>query len=175
MSTQDWRTYLVFCIDQLGRSVFSPQDPLRNKFYLRNAADFSLDEQSRSNFETHTRKVFETGLPSPTFCWSARYDENTVRHYTADIMPVTGDIAIVLLYRDGLKGVDLTETEKSILQLLAHDQSNADIATELSVAESTVRTHVSNLKTKLKVGGRVRLGIEAYRLGLVKIDDWKNS
>lgn len=168
MPTEDWKTYLVFCVDQDGRSIFSPQDPNRTKFYLKRAADFSDDDQSRAQFESNLSYVFETGRPSKSFNWSARYDDETVRHYSVDLMPINEHLAMVLLYRDELREMDLTETEISVLQLLANDKTNSAIASELAVAESTVRTHVANLRSKLGVDGRVRLGIEAYRLGLVE-------
>jgi DNA-binding NarL/FixJ family response regulator len=60
----------------------------------------------------------------------------------------------------------LTGREGEVLSLLAHGWSNRRIAGKLSIAEVTVRTHVSHVLDKLGVSNRVEAALHALRLGL---------
>lgn len=61
----------------------------------------------------------------------------------------------------------LTERENEVLRLLAQGQSNKQIARNLHIAEKTVKTHVSNILSKLGVQSRTQATLYAVRIGLV--------
>ena len=65
----------------------------------------------------------------------------------------------------------LTEREVEILQLLAQGLENHEIAEQLGLSDATVRSHVSNILSKLHLANRVQATLFALRSGLTSLDD----
>ncbi|MGX4686517.1 response regulator [Vagococcus sp. JNUCC 83] len=63
---------------------------------------------------------------------------------------------------------DLTNREKEILLLISEGKSNQEIADELFITLKTVKTHVSNILSKLDVDDRTQAAIYAFKHGIVK-------
>ncbi|HIX69810.1 MULTISPECIES: response regulator transcription factor [Enterococcus] len=63
---------------------------------------------------------------------------------------------------------DLTNRELEILMLIAQGMSNQEIADELYITLKTVKTHVSNILSKLEVEDRTQAAIYAFKHGLMK-------
>jgi DNA-binding NarL/FixJ family response regulator len=62
---------------------------------------------------------------------------------------------------------ELTPRETEVLRLLARGLANKEIARDLSIGEKTVKTHVSNILSKLGVLSRTQAALYAVRTGLV--------
>ncbi len=65
----------------------------------------------------------------------------------------------------------LTEREMDVLRLIARGHSNREIAEALIISEKTVKTHVSNILSKLHLADRTQAAIYALRQRLVPMDD----
>ncbi len=66
-------------------------------------------------------------------------------------------------------GPDLTRRERSVLQRLAHGESNRAIAAELGISENTVKNHVRSILEKLQASSRSEAVVVALRLDLVSL------
>jgi len=65
---------------------------------------------------------------------------------------------------------DVTERELEVINLVAQGRSNQEIAKELVISEKTVKTHISNILSKLQLEGRTQLAIYAIKKGLADPD-----
>lgn len=63
---------------------------------------------------------------------------------------------------------DLTNRENEILLLISEGRSNQEIADALFITLKTVKTHVSNILSKLDVEDRTQAAIYAFKHGIVK-------
>ena len=63
----------------------------------------------------------------------------------------------------------LSERELEVLSLIATGAGNKGIAEDLSISESTVKTHVANIFQKLDVSGRTDAVTKAIREGIIKV------
>jgi NarL family two-component system response regulator LiaR len=62
----------------------------------------------------------------------------------------------------------LTAREMEVLQLIADGNTNQEIADKLYITVKTVKTHITNLLSKLELDDRTQAAIYAYRNNLVK-------
>ncbi|MGW8143972.1 MAG: response regulator [Anaerolineales bacterium] len=62
---------------------------------------------------------------------------------------------------------DLTDREQDVMQLIADGKTNQEIADKLVISESTVKTHVSNILSKLHLKDRTQIAIYALKHGIL--------
>jgi DNA-binding NarL/FixJ family response regulator len=73
----------------------------------------------------------------------------------------------VQLARDRAELSSLTERELEVLQCMARGLSNREIGAALHIGETTVRTHVGHVLTKLNLRDRIQAVVRAQELGLL--------
>jgi NarL family two-component system response regulator LiaR len=82
---------------------------------------------------------------------------------------VTGKMMVKMRQKaQHLPHEELTSRELEILLLMAEGKTNQDIADELFIALKTVKTHVSNILSKLQVQDRTQAVIYAFKHSLIK-------
>ena len=62
----------------------------------------------------------------------------------------------------------LTEQERNVVVRVARGRTNAEVAAELHLAVSTVKTHLNRIQTRLGVRNRVELAVWAWERGLLR-------
>lgn len=65
---------------------------------------------------------------------------------------------------------ELSDREMEVLRLIAAGSSNAQIAEKLVISEKTVKSHVSNILSKLHLADRTQAAVYAWREGIVRRD-----
>ncbi len=66
--------------------------------------------------------------------------------------------------------MELTKRERDVVRLVAQGRSNQEIAQALVISDKTVKTHVSNILSKLDLEDRTQLAIYAIKNGLAESD-----
>jgi DNA-binding NarL/FixJ family response regulator len=66
-----------------------------------------------------------------------------------------------------LTGEALTDRETEVIRLIAGGKSNKEIALQLTISETTVKSHVSNIFMKLKLASRTQAALYAIQNGLL--------
>jgi DNA-binding NarL/FixJ family response regulator len=66
-------------------------------------------------------------------------------------------------------GEELSERELQVLCLMAKGAANKEISAELNIAQSTVKTHITNIFQKLGVNDRTEAVTQALKKGLIRL------
>jgi DNA-binding NarL/FixJ family response regulator len=69
----------------------------------------------------------------------------------------------------------LTTRESDVLKLMVTGLTNDEIAAQLVVSKSTVRTHISRLNANLQIYNRVQATLYALRKGLCSLEEVENE
>src|SRR5512140_3293607 len=85
----------------------------------------------------------------------------------ATLSPQAAQALVETSNQPPLPGLDLTEREREVLALMVEGWNNTQIAARLVVSPSTIKSHVSNILSKLGVASRSEAVAMALRLGLV--------
>jgi DNA-binding NarL/FixJ family response regulator len=70
---------------------------------------------------------------------------------------------------------ELTPRELEVLRLIARGRSNAELAHDLVISETTAKTHVARILAKLRVRDRVQIVVFAYEHGLIQPGDQRTA
>lgn len=100
---------------------------------------------------------------------AVRTISNGNSYFQPDIASRLADQFAVLRKGGGHVTDVLSEREREVLNLIAQGKANKEVASELSLSESTVKSHVSNIFSKLGVNDRTGAVTTAIQKGIIKI------
>ncbi|MBD1865715.1 response regulator transcription factor [Cyanobacteria bacterium FACHB-471] len=80
---------------------------------------------------------------------------------------IPSNVAAKLVQR--MTGPELSDRELEVLQLIGQGMSNQEISTALTISESTVKTHVNRILSKLDVKDRTQAAIMALKRGIANL------
>lgn len=89
-------------------------------------------------------------------------DPQIVQHVLDQLKPATSSLP-----KPNAPIVQLSERELQVLKLMVEGYSNPEIAAELYLSLSTVKTHIRSIMNKLSVDDRVQAAVVALRAGIV--------
>lgn len=117
--------------------------------------------------------VIEAGAMSYVLKTAGAFEIADAIRKTAQGIPVmatqvTGKMMARLRTPEAQLHDELTEREREVLQLISQGKSNQVIADELFISLKTVKTHVSNILSKLDVEDRTQAVVYAFQHNLVK-------
>lgn len=95
--------------------------------------------------------------------------ESTISPRVAKAVVAVATRSLVKKTREDQFHEDLTEREMEVLHCIAEGLSNIGIATQLNISEKTVKSHVSNILSKLYLTDRTQAAVYAWREGIVKV------
>jgi DNA-binding NarL/FixJ family response regulator len=96
----------------------------------------------------------------------------TIRSVHAGSSYIPPAIAQKLAERVGTE--ELTARESEVLEQIVHGKNNREIAAELVISETTVKTHINRLLGKLGVTDRTQAATSAIQRGLVTFESLRN-
>ncbi len=83
------------------------------------------------------------------------------------LSPEAAQALVLAASQPPVPGLDLTDREREVLALMIEGLNNTQIAAKLTVSPSTVKSHVSNILSKLGVAGRTEAVTLALRNHLI--------
>jgi len=86
---------------------------------------------------------------------------------SATLSPEAAQALVETANQPPVRGLDLTERELEVLALMVEGLNNTQIAGKLSVSPSTIKSHVSNILSKLGVASRTEAVTLALRTRIV--------
>ncbi|MBD2214469.1 response regulator transcription factor [Calothrix sp. FACHB-156] len=92
---------------------------------------------------------------------------NAIRMVNRGQQYIPPEVGAKLVQR--MSNPELSERELEVLGLMAQGMSNSDIATALTIGESTVKSHVNRILSKLGVSDRTQAVIIAVKRGIVSL------
>ncbi len=164
LTTFDIEEY-AFAALRVGASGFLSKDALPEQLVEAIRSVAGGDASISPKITKKMLELFANKLPEST---SPQTPAKTANDETSTLLTKqnTSDLSSHLLR-------ELTTREIEVLKLVAHGYNNAEIAEQLYVSTPTVKTHVSNILSKLGLRDRIQAVIFAYENELIdnKVDN----